>query len=119
MTEAELWEMGYASLSICIALYGIFFTLLFAYVVAMYLAGYRLTKAQYTIANTLYLLTMATVVIGTHEAWGGTLLWWDEAAEEARPLWNDLRLWFNTATMLVSVFLSIWFGRKVRHPGLD
>ena len=119
MTEAELWETGYASLSICIALYGIFFTLLFAYVVAMYLAGSQLTKTQYTIANSLYLLTMATVVLGTHESWEGALQWWDEASDMPRPLWNDLRLWLNTATMLVSVFLAMWFGRKVRYPKVD
>ena len=118
MTEAELWEMGYASLSICISMYGIFFTLLFAYVVAMYLAGYQLTKTQYTIANCLYLLTMATVVIGTHDSWEGALLWWEEASEVPRPLWDGLRLWSSTATMVVSVCLAMWFGRKVRHPAV-
>jgi uncharacterized membrane protein YfcA len=116
MNAAELTEIGYSSLAICIALYGIFFTLLFAYVVAMYLAGSQLTHAQYTIVNTLYLLTMATVVLGTHEAWASAHLWWADAWEEPTPLWDKLRLWFNTVTMMVSVFLGMWFGRKVRHP---
>jgi len=119
MTEAELNEMGYASLSICIDLYGIFFTLLFAYVVAMYLAGSQLTRTQYSIANILYFLTMATVVVGTHESWQGALLWWDYADGTPRLLWDDLRIWFNTATMVVSVFLAMWFGLRVRHPSVE
>lgn len=85
----------------------------------MYLAGSQLTKTQYTIANSLYLLTMATVVLGTYESWEGALQWWDEASEMPRPFWDDLRLWLSTSTMLVSVFLAMWFGRKVRHPALD
>ena len=116
MTEAELNEMAYASLSLCIDMYGIFFTLLFAYIVAMYLAGSQLTKTQYSIANTLYFLTMATVVAGTYELWEGANAWWDEAYSSPRLLWDDLRLWFATATMVVSVFLAMWFGQRVRHP---
>ena len=116
MTEAELNEMGYASLSICIDLYGIFFTLLFAYVVAMYLAGSQLTRTQYSIANILYFLTMTTVVLGTHGSWQDAYLWWEAVDGTPSSLWSELRLWFNTATMLVSVFLAMWFGRRVRHP---
>ena len=119
MTRAEMLAVSDASLEQCIALYGIFFSLLFAYVVAMYLAGSQLTRIQYSIANTLFLLTMLTVILGVYETWESSLLWADFAFEGPRYIWNDLRLWFNTATMVVSVFLAMWFGRRVRHPALD
>lgn len=118
MTRAELIATADASMSHSIELYSIFFTLVFAYVVAMYLAGSQLTRTQYSIANTLFLLTMVTVVLGVYETWEGYNAWYDRAFDAPRPLWADIRIWLATGTMVVSASLAMWFGRKVRHPAL-
>jgi hypothetical protein len=106
---------GYGDSSV--GLYDTFYTLLFAYVVAMYLAGAQLTRGQYVIANVMYLLVMATAVLGVHETWTVFLQWVDSAfASEDTTSWSDFRLVLNTTVSVLLVILSIWFGRKVRHP---
>jgi hypothetical protein len=119
MTRAELIAAANESMSHSIELYSIFFTLVFAYIVAMYLAGSQLTRTQYSIANTLFLLTMVTVVLGVYETWETFNNWYDSAFDAPRPLWADVRNWLATVTMVVSVCLAMWFGRKVRHPSVE
>jgi len=115
MTRAEMIDVSWMSMDTAMEMYGIFFTLLFGYVVAMYLAGSRLTRSQYVIANTLFLLTMVSVILGTHEAYAIFLYWQKAAWEGPLGLWALGRMWFATATNVIAVVLAIWFGTRVRH----
>ena len=98
----------------------IFYALLFAYIIAMYLAGSQLTRLQYVIANTMYLLVMANTIFACFNLLGFTFIWLEYAglqeSTEASTDWIPI----TTATLrLALVILSMWFGRRIRHPKVE
>ena len=114
MNQGELMEAAYASLDISIGMSDTFYTILFAYIVAMYLAGAKLERPLYVIANVMYLLVMATTITGIHQTWFG-FEGWMEDAWGPRLFLDAVRVWANTGVSALLVVLSMWFGFKVRN----
>ena len=114
MTRAELVDASYAALESFNAETELFYVLLFAYMVAMYIAGSQLTRVQYAIANTMYLLVMANTVLATF-FYHLDSSYWNKAAGYPQDDWP---LYWTAALRVILIGLSIWFGRKVRHPSL-
>jgi hypothetical protein len=92
-------------------------TLLFAYVVAMYIAGRQLTRLQYTIANVMYLTIMFSAIFGLYRSGVDQALWMERAWGEY-SLSNLVQAVPVVKMSLFSIvtLLSIWFGSKIRHP---
>jgi hypothetical protein len=92
-------------------------TLLFAYVVAMYIAGRQLTRLQYTIANVMYLTIMFSALFGLYRSGVDQALWLERAWGEY-SLSNLVQAVPVVKLSLFSIvtLLSIWFGSKIRHP---
>jgi hypothetical protein len=92
-------------------------TLLFAYVVAMYIAGRQLTRLQYTIANVMYLTIMFSAIFGLYRSGVDQALWMERAWGEY-SLSNLVQVVPVVKLSLFSIvtLLSIWFGSKIRHP---
>ena len=96
-----------------------FYTLLFAYVVAMYLAGSQLTRAQYTIVNVMYLVVMAGTVTSAFGYYAVAVNWLPHTGlERVSAISVYMPIMFVMVSSLL-VFLSIWFGRKVRHSNTE
>ena len=115
MTRAELMDATFAALESYNAETELFYVLLFAYMVAMYIAGSQLTRLQYGITNTMYLLVMANTVWAAflfHEMSMSFAV-----AAGAQPF--KASIYWTAALRVVLVALSLWFGRKIRHPALE
>ena len=75
----------------------IFLTVLFGYIIAMYLAGPKLSRIQYAIANTVFIVVMANHVLFMYRAVVTSNQWdaWDgpygkemfSAMDEMFPVW--------------------------------
>ena len=93
-------------------------TLLFAYVVAMYIAGRQLTRLQYTIANVMYLTIMFFAIFALYRSGVDQAVWLERAWGEKYLLSNLMQAVPVVKLSLFSIItlLSIWFGSKIRHP---
>ena len=115
MTRAELIDASYAAMDSFNAETELFYVLLFAYIIGMYIAGSQLTRLQYGIANAMYLLVMANTVLACWLHQYQNLLFLEYAGGEPfKP-----GLYWTAALRVVLVALSLWFGRKIRHPALE
>ena len=109
----------------------IFLTILFGYIVAMYLVAPKLSRTQYTIANTVFLAVMAnhvlfmwsTVVMGGQwSTWDG---YYDEEVygfyDERMPLWLSMvNFYFQWFILIGLPLLAVWFGWRIRkNPPQD
>ena len=109
----------------------LFLTILFGYIVAMYLVAPKLSRTQYTIANTVFLAVMAnhvlfmwsTVVMGGQwSTWDG---YYDEEVysfyDERMPLWLSMVNFYFQWFILISLpLLAVWFGWRIRkNPPQD
>jgi hypothetical protein len=109
----------------------LFLTMLFGYIVAMYLAAPKLSRTQYTIANTVFLVPMAnhvlfmyrTVAVGAqYNAWDG--YYPDEmfsVMEEMLPFWLFSVNYYMQFFILIGLpLLAVWFGWRIRkNPPQD
>ena len=120
MTRAEI--LTYANEAA--ALFGsnseMFFQLLFAYMVAMYLAGAQLTRGQYAIANITYLTVMTSQLFAGFTLFTSVRVWGDysglsSSAGSFEPYWAGTVIGIRAGL----VVLSLWFGRRIRHPQTD
>ena len=106
-------------------------TILFGYIVAMYLAGPKLTRVQYVIANTIFLVVMAFYILTMY--WTATMSaqWgaWDgpygdemiSVYDEMFPRWLGLVRWYLQWALIIGTpILAIWFGWRIRkNPPRD
>ena len=109
----------------------LFLTILFGYIVAMYLVAPKLSRTQYTIANTVFLAVMAnhvlfmwsTVVMGGQwSTWDG--YYFDEMFSfyvERMPPWlSKVSFYFQFFIFTVLPLLAVWFGWRIRkNPPQD
>ncbi|MCP5131542.1 MAG: hypothetical protein H6985_18415 [Pseudomonadales bacterium] len=116
MTRAEILEYANTMREMSISMGEMFYTLLFAYVVAMYLAGSQLTRMQYAIANTMYLVVMAGTVFKLYVLQSVALLWVDYSGLENVDSSAEIWVYADAASAMILVALSLWFGRRIRHP---
>ncbi|MEP5570098.1 MAG: hypothetical protein ABJN62_19815, partial [Halioglobus sp.] len=113
MTRAEMLEYGSNMSGEAVTTVDTFYTLLFAYVIAMFIAGRLLTRMQYVIANIMYLLVMAITLFTHYQLIRLTNSWIAYAG--IHSAFADEFLWGTSALYATLVILSIWFGRKIRH----
>ncbi|MEP4485542.1 MAG: hypothetical protein ABJ013_07940 [Halioglobus sp.] len=114
MTRAEMLEHGSALAELASSGIDTFYTLLFAYIIAMYIAGRQLTTTQYVIANIMYLAVMATTIFFVVSSLIGDFSW-SEFAGLSNGNSREFYLGVGGGFAML-VILSIWFGRKIRHP---
>ena len=131
MTRYEILQMMEANNAYFGDAMEIFLTMLFGYIVAIYLAGPKLSRVQYAIANTVFLVPMAnhvlfmyrTVVSGAQwNAWDG--YYGDEMfslMEEMFPAWlHSVNFYLQFLILIGLPLLAVWFGWRVRkNPPRD
>jgi membrane protein implicated in regulation of membrane protease activity len=109
----------------------LFLTMLFGYIVAMYLAAPKLSRTQYTIANTVFLVVMANQILFTYRAIV-TSNQWDNfdgtyGPEVSSFFYEMFPVWLATVNTLLQFFLlitlpmlAVWFGWRIRkNPPQD
>ena len=116
MTRAEILDYANSMLDMYHNSNEMFYTLLFAYVVAMYLAGSQLTRMQYIIANAMYLIVIGVTTFYAYLFVTLFYHWGDYSGlgmiEGAGHFWRYVEITIKA----LLVVLSIWFGRRIRHP---
>ena len=111
MTRAEILSYQIAQEELFLYSWELFLMILFAYTVAMYVAGTKLTRPQRILANTMYIMVMTVQIYRFHtyhvafNNWGdysglGSVM--DEAALNWLPLVSVL-------LGVALVTLSMWF----------
>ncbi|MEP6389408.1 MAG: hypothetical protein ABJ056_05755 [Halioglobus sp.] len=113
MTRAEMMEIIAHNTEMAHGMGDTFYTLLFAYIIAMFIAGRLLTRTQYVIANIMYVVVMTLTVFGLFNFSRQANAWVEYAGMHNG--FGDFTL-VVSALFAILVILSIWFGRKVRHP---
>ena len=109
----------------------LFLTMLFGYIVAMYLAAPKLSRTQYTIANTVFLVPMANHVLFMYRAVTESSQWeiWNGryGPEVASFFYENFPLWLNAVNFYLQFLiliglplLAVWFGWRIRkNPPQD
>jgi hypothetical protein len=109
----------------------IFLTILFGYIIAMYLAGPKLSRVQYAIANTVFLVVMANQVLFMYWVVTESSQWaiWNGryGPEVASFFYENFPLWLNAVNFYLQFFiliglplLAVWFGWRIRkNPPQD
>lgn len=112
MTRAEMLDQATANFQLFSSTSEMFFALLFAYVVAIFIAGNQLTRVQYTLANAMYLLVMFGTLSSAFIAATIANTWLERAGLTSATEWLPVS---STAVRTTLVATSIWFGNRVRH----
>ena len=114
MTRAEMLDYSSFLIEMSAGITDTYYTLLFAYVIAMYMAGRQLTRAQYAVANVMYLIVMSVTIVSIL---GSFLLSgeWGDYAGTTSAIPNAV-FFGITGVQVILVILSVWFGKKIRHP---
>ena len=131
MTRYEILQMAETYNAYCGDAMEIFLTILFGYIIAMYLAAPKLSRTQYTIANTVFLVPMANHVLFMYRAVTESSQWaiWNGryGPEVASFFYENFPLWLNAVNFYLQFFiliglplLAVWFGWRIRkNPPQD
>ena len=123
MTEYELGEMMHNQSGHMWQAGQMYFTLVSAYLITAYLVGQKLTRAQAGVITSLYLVWIASVIIGQIGA-GATYVRLVNALSEigsvaisqTAEIETPVSIYSFTFVQLASVIASLWFMWSVRHP---
>ena len=111
--------------------YEIFLTILFGYIIAMYLAGPKLSRIQYAIANSVFIVVMANHVLFMYSTMAVRSQWayWDgyydaemfSRMNEMFPVWMNMVNYYLQWVLLIGLpLLAVWFGWRIRkNPPQD
>ena len=131
MTRYEILDMMQAYSAYFGDAMEIFLTILFGYIVAMYLVAPKLSRTQYTIANTVFLAVMANHVLFMWGTFATIAQWnaWDgyygdevfSVAYEMLPIWLVSVNYYLQFFILIGLpLLAVWFGWRIRkNPPQD
>ena len=131
ITRYEIFQMAETYNAYVASAMEIYLTILFGYIVAMYLAGPKLSRVQYAIANTIFLVVMASYTLNIHYFLSWSFQWgvWDgpygkEMFSEyldLMPRWLDLVRVYLMFVLLIGLPLAaVWFGWRIRkNPPQD
>ena len=109
----------------------IFLTILFGYIIAMYLAAPKLSRVQYAIANTVFLVVMANHVLFMYRTMVTSAQWayWDgpygvemfSRSNEMFPWWlHSVNYYLQFFLLIALPLLAVWFGWRIRkNPPQD
>ena len=122
MSEAELFSSSQDAYSNAISVFGLFITLLSAYLVAAYVAGASMTRSQVGAVNGLYMAVQLCLIgvfysFGTvaHEVHELSFSMSTQRGITPIPLLAEV----VTVLLLVSGMVSLKFMWDVRHPKPD
>lgn len=120
MTPYEMLDLGQSSYSTSAAYISIFIALLSAYLVAAYIVGGRLSKAQFLLANSLYLV-IQTLTILTIYNFNSSARFWGNLGRSDMPVSSESAnvTYIPEAVALVliiTMLLSVWFMWKSWNP---
>ena len=120
MTPYEMLDLGQSSYSTSAAYISIFIALLSAYLVAAYIVGRRLSKAQFLLANSLYLV-IQTLTILTIYNFNSSARFWGNLGRSDMPVSSESAnvTYIPEAVALVlitTMLLSVWFMWKSWNP---
>ena len=131
MTRYEILQMAETYNAYVASAVEIYLTILFGYIVAMYLAGPKLSRIQYAIANTVFLVPMANHVLFMYRltAWSDQWNAWDgyypaemfSVVTERFPGWlYGVNYWLQIFLLIGLPLLAVWFGWRIRkNPPKD
>ena len=131
MTRYEILQMVEAHNTHFGTAMEIFLTMLFGYIVAMYLAGPKLSRIQYAIANTVFLVPMANHVLFMYGTLVTSAQWayWDgdygvemfSRMDEIFPVWlHSVNYYLQWVLLIGLPLLAVWFGWRIRkNPPQD
>ena len=119
MTPYEMLDLAQSSYSTSGAYVSIFIALLSAYLVAAYFVGGRLSKTQFLLANSLYLV-IQTLTILTIYNFNSTARYWGslgrsetlDSSESANVTYIPEAV---ALVLIVTMLLSVWFMWKSRN----
>ena len=120
MTAYEMLDLAQSSYSTSAAYISIFIALLSAYLVGSYIAGSRLSTAQFLLANGLYLV-IQTLTILTIYNFNSTARYWGNRGRADMPLSGESADVTHipeivALVLVVTMLLSVWFMWKSRNP---
>ena len=131
MTRFEILQMAETYKAYYGTALEIFLTILFGYIIAMYLAAPKLSRVQYAIANTVFLVVMANDVLFMWSAVVQNAQWdifdgtyGPEVSSLYYEMWPG---WLNSVNFYLQFFilvglplLAVWFGWRIRkNPPQD
>lgn len=122
MSPSELLEISQLAWANGIGTYAIFLTISGGYLVAAYSAGRSLTRAQYLLANGLFLVLATSTVLAVTAFFTAALRHADRAARldpEFAQLASPYAIAAVTAVNLFVVVACLKFMRDVRTPGAE
>jgi len=131
MTRYEILQMAETYTAYFTGAVEIQLTILFGYIVAMYLAGPKLSRVQYAIANTVFLVVMASFALTMYWTLAVATQWFafdgkypDEMASafnEMMPLWlSTVQFYLQWGLIIGTPLLAVWFGWRIRkNPPRD
>ena len=119
MTPYELLDLAQSSYSTSAAYISIFIALLSAYLVAAYMVGGQLSKTQFSLANSLYLV-IQTLTIVTIYNFNSAARAWSQLGRSTLPNpsgnANSAYLPETVALVLMTtMLLSVWFMWQSRR----
>ena len=119
MTSYEMADLGQSAFGNSLSAYGIFLTLVTAYLATAYLVGRKLTGSQVSILTTLFVIvaSLAGFSVAAYTNAGTDMI--IRAFPESRGGLLGPRLWLTPVVMMVNVFTVIMclkFMWDVRHP---
>ena len=125
MTRFEMLQMMEVSNTHYGTAMEMFLTILFGYIVAMYLAAPKLSRIQYAIANTVFLVPMANHVLFMYRTVvvSGQWAYWDgdygdemfTRMDEMFPVWLAMVNYYLQWVLLIGLpLLAVWFGWRIR-----
>lgn len=120
MTPYEMLDLGQSSYSTSAAYISIFIALLSAYVVAAYFVAGRLSKAQFILANSLYLVIQTLTIITIYN-FNSSARFWGNLGRSDMPVSSESAnvTYIPEAValvLIVTMLLSVWFMWKSWNP---
>lgn len=120
MTPYEMLDLAQSSYSTSAAYVSIFIALLSAYLVAAYIVGGRLSKAQFLLANSLYFV-IQTLTILTIFNFNSSARYWGIRGRTDIPVSSEsVNVTYIPETvalvLIVTMLLSVWFMWKSWNP---
>ncbi|MFK8050823.1 MAG: hypothetical protein AB8B81_20525 [Halioglobus sp.] len=116
MTPYEMLDLAQSSYSTSAAYISIFIALLSAYLVAAYIAAGRLSKAQFLLGNSLYLVIQTLTILTIYNFNNTARYWGDRGRSDMPGASESANVTYIPETvalvLIVTMVLSVWFMWK-------
>jgi hypothetical protein len=120
MTPYEMLDLAQSSYSTSAAYISIFIALLSAYLVAAYIVGGRLSKAQFLLANSLYWAIQTLTILTIYNFNNSARYWGNLGRSDIPDSSESANVTYIPETvalvLIVTMLLSVWFMWKSWNP---